>query len=70
MAEEGFREKIRSGHLLWTMVPLTPKRSFLGLEWDFCKVGAVGVQGCAEMWIIKQGYPLACMVFIIPLCCQ
>ena len=63
-------ENIMSGHLLWTMVLLPPSRALLGLEWDSCKVGAVGIQRCAGMWIIKRGYPLACMVFIIPLYCQ
>ena len=55
MAEGGFGENVESGHLLWTMVPLPPSRAFLVLEENSCKVGAVGVQGCAGMWIIKQG---------------
>ena len=55
MAEEGFGENIMSVHLLWTKFPIPPSRVFLGLEWDSCNVGNVGVQGCAGMWIIKQG---------------
>ena len=67
VGEGGLGEKVRSGHLFWTMAPLPPSRASWGWSGDSCKVGAVGVQGCAGMWTIKQGCPLACMVVIIPL---
>ena len=55
MAEGDFGQNVISGYLLLIMVALPPNRAFLGLEWDSCNVGNVGVQGCAGMWIIKQG---------------
>ena len=47
MAEGGLEENVWSGHLLLTMVPLSPSRASQGL--DSCKVGTVGVRVCGAM---------------------